>query len=110
MVRTQHLVAALFALVTAVVAPGARGQTLPAPAQQAARTVSYNYDLATGLLIEERIEPDTPSLCVVTTHAYADGYGNRTSSTTQPCTGATPATTRTASVDFVAGADAAQGV
>src|SRR6266480_7930328 len=50
------------------------------------RTSAFEYDLATGLLTKEIIEPDDSSLCLVTTYVY-DAYGNKTSATTRNCNG-----------------------
>jgi RHS repeat-associated protein len=71
------------------------------------RTSSFEYD-ATGLLIKEVVEPDSPNDCLQTSYGY-DGYGNRISVSTSACAGATGYTissagvARTASSNF--GAD-----
>jgi RHS repeat-associated protein len=59
---------------------------LPAQAETLTRTSAFEYDPATGLLVKEIIEPDTPDLCLVTTYTY-DAYGNKTSATTRNCNG-----------------------
>ncbi len=74
----------------------------------ATRTSAFEYD-AQGLISKEIIEPDNPSLCVVTTYSR-DAVGNVVSSTTRNCNGssseaAAPTgdavfTARTASVTF----------
>jgi hypothetical protein len=53
------------------------------------RTLAYSYQLATGLLAKEAVEPGDSNLCLVTTHGYGDVFGNRTSSTTRNCDGST---------------------
>jgi RHS repeat-associated protein len=71
-------------------AAAAVAQTLPAPQSEQTRKISFLYDETTGLLKEERVEPDSSELCVVTTHEY-DTYGNRSKSITAPCAGASSA-------------------
>ncbi len=50
------------------------------------RSSAFEYDLSTGQLIREVVEPNDPALCVVTTYQY-DPYGNRKSATTRNCNG-----------------------
>lgn len=76
--------------VLCLIAAVAGAQPLPAPQADQTRKVSFLYDETTGLLKEERVEPDSPELCVATTHEY-DTYGNRSKSTTAPCAGASSA-------------------
>lgn len=61
-------------------------QTLPPPAFGETRTSSFDYDDDTGLLIEERIEPAQPDLCVKTRYQL-DPNGNRRQTTTSNCGG-----------------------
>jgi RHS repeat-associated protein len=53
----------------------------------ATRTSSFTYDVNTGLLLSEAVEPDNASLCLTTTYTY-DTYGNKLSTTTANCAGA----------------------
>lgn len=67
------------------------------------RSSSFSY-LASGMLATETIEPDTPNLCVVTTHSY-DSYGNKAGASTSNCAGATGLAlfdTRASSATFAA--------
>ncbi|GAA6140405.1 RHS repeat-associated core domain-containing protein [Hydrogenophaga sp. 5NK40-0174] len=70
------------------------------------RTSSFEYD-ADGLLQKEVVEPDSAQHCLQTTYAY-DGYGNRVSSSSSACAGATghavasAAVARTASAQYQA--------
>src|SRR6266513_235531 len=83
------------------------------------RTSAFEYDLATGLLTKEIIEPDDSSLCLVTTYVY-DAYGNKTSATTRNCNGSSSEAaaptgdpvfqTRTSSSAFAAGSVVIGGV
>src|SRR5258706_4799540 len=50
------------------------------------RTAAFEYDPTTGLLTKEIIEPDTPTLCLVTTYVY-DSFGNVTSTNVRNCNG-----------------------
>jgi RHS repeat-associated protein len=50
------------------------------------RTLAFEYDPVSSLLVKEIIEPDNPNLCLVTTYTH-DAYGNRTASTTRNCNG-----------------------
>ena len=50
------------------------------------RASAFEYDVTTGLLTKEIIEPDDPNLCLVTTYTY-DTFGNKTSATTRNCNG-----------------------
>jgi RHS repeat-associated protein len=68
----------LAALLLAV-AIGA-GAISPARAETATRTSSFEYDPATGLLIDETIEPDQAAFTLKTTYSY-DGFGNKLSGT-----------------------------
>lgn len=78
-----------------------------AQADTKVRTSSFEYD-ASGVLIKEVIEPDSPNDCLQTSYGY-DGFGNKTSVSTSACAGASgytvasAATARTASSNF--GAD-----
>jgi YD repeat-containing protein len=79
----------------------------------ATRTSAFEYDSSSGLLVKEIIEPDSSSLCLVTTYTY-DAYGNKIAATTRNCNGssgeaAAPApastpvfTARTSSSSFIA--------
>lgn len=67
----------------------------PASAASATRTASFAYDPATGLLIQEVIEPDTPALRLQTDYTY-DGYGNKLTATVSGVS----ITTRTTSITF----------
>jgi YD repeat-containing protein len=53
---------------------------------QLTRNAAFEYDLSTGLLIREVIEPWNSDLCLVTQYAY-DLYGNKKSGTTRNCNG-----------------------
>lgn len=68
-------------------------QTLP-DATSETRTSSFSYDTATGLLIQEVIEPNTPALTLTTDYVY-DVFGNKTSVTVSGGSGATAITSRT---------------
>lgn len=65
--------------------PTAHAQPVANPQDQT-RTSSFAYN-ASGLLVQETVEPDNPELCVVTSHFY-DAYGNRERSSTAHCAGA----------------------
>lgn len=62
------------------------GAAVSAQAATQTRTSAFEYDPASGLLVKEIIEPDSPNLCLVTTYAY-DVYGNKTGATTRNCNG-----------------------
>jgi RHS repeat-associated protein len=63
----------------------ALAQTMPAPDfTPETRTSKFDYDDATGLLIEEQIEPNRPELCVKTRYQL-DLNGNRKQTTTSNC-------------------------
>lgn len=66
----------------------AAGIALPATASTLTRTSAFTYDPTTGLLLSETVEPDTPQTCVTTAYTY-DAYGNKLTSTTANCAGAT---------------------
>jgi RHS repeat-associated protein len=61
-----------------LVAPLAAAETLT-------RTWAFEYDAA-GFPIREVVEPDSPSLCLVTVYTY-DAFGNRATATTRNCNG-----------------------
>lgn len=77
-------------LVFAAVGFGVATASAQAPANvySYGRASAFTYDETTGLLLTEKIEPDNPNLCVLTTYQY-DGYGNKKSATTSNCGGAT---------------------
>jgi RHS repeat-associated protein len=77
-----RLLGTLAALV--LLCANALAQTLPAPIFEEERSSEFKYDDATGLLIEERIEPNKAALCVVTSYQL-DPYGNRKQTTTSNC-------------------------
>ena len=54
-------------------------QTLP-NGNSANRSSAFSYDTSTGLLLQEIIEPDTPTLRLITDYSY-DAYGNKISVT-----------------------------
>lgn len=60
------------------------------------RASSFEYD-ATGLLIKEVIEPDSPNDCLQTSYSY-DTYGNKTSVSTSACASASGYAVASASV------------
>jgi len=64
---------------------GVRAQAVGDPYNYA-RSSSFGY-AANGLLVSETIEPGNAQQCVTTTYAY-DSYGNKQSSTTAGCSGA----------------------
>jgi len=49
-------------------------------------TTAYDYDVNTGVLLKEMVEPGDSSLCVVTEYV-PDGYGHPTKTTTRNCNG-----------------------
>jgi YD repeat-containing protein len=53
--------------------------TSSTPGDSGTRTSDFDYDVVTGLLTSEVIEPDNPDLKLRTEYGYDDGYGNRTS-------------------------------
>lgn len=72
------------------------------PSYSYSRTSAFTYK-ANGLLESETIEPDSADLCVKTSYAYGDDYGNRTTTTTANCTGASTSakfTSRGATASF----------
>jgi YD repeat-containing protein len=73
----------VFLVLTAVTVARANAQV---STSQLIRTSEFEYDLTTGLLIREVIEPSDPLLCLVKTYAH-DAYGNKTSVTTRNCNG-----------------------
>jgi hypothetical protein len=77
-----RLLGTLAALV--LLCANALAQTLSAPVFEEERSSEFKYDDATGLLIEERIEPTKAALCVVTSYQL-DPYGNRKQTTTSNC-------------------------
>jgi len=60
---------------------------MTAQAATATRTSAFEYDPVSGLIVKEIIEPDSSTLCLVTSYTY-DAYGNKTSATTRNCNGA----------------------
>ncbi|MEF7613631.1 RHS repeat-associated core domain-containing protein [Aquincola sp. MAHUQ-54] len=82
-VRAAGVVVAAAAAVLA--GPGAHAQAVGDPYNYS-RSSSFGY-AADGLLESETVEPGNPQLCVTTSYAY-DSYGNKTSSTTAGCAGA----------------------
>ncbi len=52
--------------------------TSSTPGDSATRTSSFGYNVATGLLTTEIVEPDSPDQRLRTAYTYGDGYGNRT--------------------------------
>jgi len=54
-------------------------QTLPS-GESATRSSAFNYDASTGLLVQEVVEPDTPTLKLITDYIY-DLFGNKTAVT-----------------------------
>jgi YD repeat-containing protein len=60
------------------------------------RVSSFEYDPASGQLIREVIEPDRPNDCLSTTYGH-DAWGNRSSSSTTACAGASGDTLLSAS-------------
>lgn len=61
-------------------------QNIPNTPSTAKRTSAFEYDVVSGLLVKEIIEPDNPALCLVTVYAH-DSYGNKVSATTRNCDG-----------------------
>ncbi len=60
---------------------------LAAQADTKVRITSYEYD-ATGLLTRQVVEPDSANDCLQTTYSY-DVFGNRATSSSSTCAGAT---------------------
>ncbi len=56
------------------------------PTYSGTRTSSFTY-FPSGVLEREKVEPDTPNLCVDTRYGY-DSWGNKTTATTAKCDGA----------------------
>ncbi len=95
--RVPGRITAFVALAAAHLAAFAQ---VPADPLNYSRGSSFSYYDANagakaGLLKSETVEPDRPDLCVVTTHAY-DDFGNRVSSTTANCAGASAGASFTA--------------
>ncbi|MCP4490569.1 MAG: hypothetical protein GY820_25130 [Gammaproteobacteria bacterium] len=65
----------------------------------ATRTSAFAYDLTTGQMTQEVIEPDLPAFRLQTDHGY-DGFGNRTSSTVSGGLGGTAIASRTTSTVY----------
>jgi RHS repeat-associated protein len=83
-----HIAGKLLASLTLAVAAGASAQAqIPADPYDYSRSTSFVYQ-SNGRLDRETVEPDNTALCVDTIHAY-DDYGNRQSSYTGNCYGAT---------------------
>ena len=71
-----------------------------ATAKTATRTVAFEYDPVTRLLMREIIEPDLPQLRLETTYAY-DAWGNRTGTTlSSPASGSAAIETAGSSTGF----------
>lgn len=60
---------------------------VPQDAFNYTRISAFTYDPDTGLLLSETVEPGNPDLCVSTTYTY-DRYGNKRSTQTSNCAGA----------------------
>lgn len=71
--RPRLVIAALFGIAGAFCASTAAAET-------AMRVSSFEYQPSTGLLIEEKIEPDIAALTLTTTYTY-DAFGNNLSAT-----------------------------
>lgn len=61
-------------------------KTKPSPVQTLTRRSAFEYNMNTGLLVREIIEPNDSNLCLVTTYIH-DSYGSKTSGTTRNCNG-----------------------
>lgn len=97
----QHAIASVTMLTLCI--PAANAQ-VPTDPFNYSRTTTFTYDVNTGRVATETIEPNNAPSCVLTTFGY-DAYGNRTSVTTTNCPGAAPAasfTSRTVSKGYVA--------
>ncbi len=73
--------------------------TLSTPATCATRVSAFGYSSVTGLLNQEIVEPDTPSLMLVTDYQY-DVYGNKTSVTVSGGSGTTAIVPRSTSSTY----------
>lgn len=60
---------------------------MPSDAYNYSRSSAFEYDVASGLLTSETVEPNNASSCVKTTYRY-DVYGHKTSASSANCTGA----------------------
>ena len=88
-VAWRILVGLSFAVGLPSMSYGQEPGSLPSPSPfNYTRTSGFGYDLTTGLLTNETIEPTIASVCAGTDYT-PDGYGNRASSSTHNCTGAT---------------------
>jgi RHS repeat-associated protein len=85
----QVFLAVTVGLITPGWSFGQAAGSLPSPSPfNYTRTSGFGYDAATGLLTNETIEPTIVSVCASTDYT-PDPYGNRASSSTHNCTGAT---------------------
>jgi RHS repeat-associated protein len=89
--RAARALACFLLAATLPLASQSQGAAVSNPYNQT-RTSAFTYYVASdgaksGLLKTEVIEPDTPSLCVVTTYDY-DALGNRTVASTANCAAA----------------------
>lgn len=80
---------AIIALSGLILPVGAGAQSGPAGTEfDYARSSAFSYRSSDGLLESETVEPDRADQCVVTTYIY-DNWGNKSTSTTANCPGAT---------------------
>ena len=70
--------------------------SLTAQADTKVLITSYEYD-ATGLLTKQVVEPDSANDCLQTTYSY-DVFGNRATSSSSTCAGATGYTVSSAAM------------
>ena len=99
---------AVAALLWMTVATSAQAQT-----SVIVRTSSFEYD-ASGLLVTEVIEPESPQNCLQTTHSY-NAQGNHSGSSSSPCAGASGNTlasagTRSSAKEYLAQSVVIEGV
>lgn len=92
----QPMTRALSAAWIAPVLLALLGYSAAAQADTKVRASSFEYD-ASGLLIKEVIEPDSPNDCLQTSYTY-DSYGNKTSVSTSACASASGYAVASASV------------
>jgi RHS repeat-associated protein len=84
----------------------------PTSAYDYSRTSSFGYELGSGLLISETIEPDNGASCLQTVYTL-DAYGNRETATRQNCGGASGTaifTSRTSTNKFLAHSTTTSGL
>ena len=92
--KSLRTAAPALALVLGLALPGL------AHAASATRTSAFDYDPASGLLVREILEPDTPALRLETAYTY-DAYGNRSAATvSSPATGSAAIAARTSSTAY----------